>query len=52
MGRTIGIGHQNFEDIRIKNNFYVDKTHFIKDTEYEYVRAVFLGQICGKAGFV
>ena len=31
MGRTIGIGHQNFEDIRIKNNFYVDKTHFIKE---------------------
>lgn len=31
MGRTLGIGHQNFEDIRIKNNFYVDKTHFIKE---------------------
>lgn len=31
MGRTIGIGHQNFEDIRIKNIFYIDKTHFIKE---------------------
>ncbi len=31
MARTIGIGHQDFERIRVKNNFYVDKTHFIKE---------------------
>ena len=31
MGRTVGIGIQDFEDI-IKNNcFYVDKTSFIKE---------------------
>ncbi|MXP75258.1 AAA family ATPase [Lachnospiraceae bacterium WCA-9-b2] len=31
MARTVGIGHQNFEKIRLKNNFYIDKTHFIKE---------------------
>ena len=31
MPRTTGIGHQDFETIRLKNNFYVDKTHFIKE---------------------
>lgn len=31
MPRTAGIGHQDFETIRLKNNFYVDKTHFIKE---------------------
>lgn len=31
MVRTVGIGHQNFEVIRLKNNFYIDKTHFIKE---------------------
>ena len=31
MARTVGIGRQDFEKIRIKNNFYVDKTHFIKE---------------------
>ncbi len=31
MGRRIGIGKQDFEDIRIKNIFYVDKTHFIRE---------------------
>ncbi len=31
MARTISIGQQDFETIRIKNNFYVDKTHFIKE---------------------
>lgn len=31
MARTIGIGHQDFEKIRVKNNFYIDKTHFIKE---------------------
>lgn len=30
MARTIGIGHQDFEKIRIRNNFYIDKTDFIK----------------------
>ena len=31
MARTVGIGKQDFERIRIKNNFYIDKTHFIKE---------------------
>ena len=31
MARTVGIGHQNFEKIRKKDNFYIDKTHFIKE---------------------
>lgn len=29
--KTVGIGHQDFADIRRKNIFYVDKTHFIKE---------------------
>lgn len=28
--RTIGIGNQDFESIRQKQNFYIDKTAFIK----------------------
>lgn len=31
MPRTVGIGHQDFEKIRIKNTFYIDKTGFIKE---------------------
>ena len=31
MARTIGIGTQSFETMREKNNFYVDKTAFIKE---------------------
>ncbi len=31
MARTISIGRQDFEKMRMKNNFYVDKTHFIKE---------------------
>ena len=31
MARTVGIGHQNFETVRVKNNFYVDKTEFIRE---------------------
>ena len=31
MGRVAGIGHQDFEKIRINNIFYIDKTHFIKE---------------------
>ncbi len=31
MARTIGIGRQDFEKIRKSNNFYVDKTKFIKE---------------------
>ena len=31
MARTAGIGLQDFEEIRIKDNFYVDKTGFIKE---------------------
>lgn len=29
--RTVAIGVQNFESLIIKNNFYVDKTNFIKE---------------------
>lgn len=31
MARVVGIGHQDFETVRIKNNFYIDKTEFIKE---------------------
>ena len=31
MARTIGIGTQDFESIRIHNDFYVDKTMFIQE---------------------
>lgn len=31
MARTVAIGHQNFEDIRKNNWFYIDKTGFIKE---------------------
>ena len=31
MPRTVGIGNQDFEKIRIKNTFYIDKTGFIKE---------------------
>ena len=31
MERVIGIGQQDFEDIRKANLFYIDKTHFIKE---------------------
>ena len=31
MRRTIGIGQQDFADIRKENLFYIDKTHFIKE---------------------
>ena len=31
MAQTIGIGNQNFEVIREKNYFYIDKTGFIKE---------------------
>ncbi|MDO4273877.1 MAG: AAA family ATPase [Eubacteriales bacterium] len=31
MARTIGIGKQDFERIRTNDNFYVDKTRFIKE---------------------
>ena len=31
MSRTVGIGHQDFEKLRINNSFYIDKTHFIKE---------------------
>lgn len=29
MGRTVGIGYQNFEEVIRENAFYIDKTHFI-----------------------
>ncbi|MDY4969803.1 MAG: AAA family ATPase [Lachnospiraceae bacterium] len=31
MRQTIGIGHQDFEDIRLEHCFYVDKTDFIRE---------------------
>lgn len=31
MARKTGIGHQNFETVRMKNIFYVDKTDFIRE---------------------
>ena len=31
MARTVGIGHQNFEQIIQNNLFYIDKTKFIKE---------------------
>ncbi|MCI8298742.1 MAG: AAA family ATPase [Lachnospiraceae bacterium] len=31
MARTVGIGHQDFEKVRVKNNFYIDKTDFIRE---------------------
>ena len=31
MARTISIGRQDFEKIRVNNNFYIDKTHFIRE---------------------
>ena len=31
MARRIGIGHQDFEDIRVNGDFYIDKTDFIKE---------------------
>lgn len=31
MAKTIGIGTQNFESIMIHNDFYVDKTMFIRE---------------------
>ncbi len=31
MPKVIGIGHQDFEKIRENNNFYIDKTNFIKE---------------------
>ena len=31
MAKVVGIGNQSFESIREKNNFYIDKTAFIKE---------------------
>lgn len=31
MKRVIGIGKQDFEKVRINNNFYIDKTYFIQE---------------------
>ncbi|MGN0276690.1 MAG: AAA family ATPase [Hominisplanchenecus sp.] len=31
MARTVGIGHQDFKEVRQKNNFYIDKTAFIRE---------------------
>lgn len=31
MAGTVGIGHQDFEKVRINHNFYIDKTDFIEE---------------------
>ena len=31
MKKTIGIGYQDFKDIRMENIFYIDKTYFIQE---------------------
>ena len=31
MARKVGIGNQDFEKIRVNNNFYIDKTNFIRE---------------------
>ena len=31
MARIVGIGHQDFEKVRMGNIFYVDKTYFIRE---------------------
>lgn len=31
MPRIIGIGRQDFESIRLNNDFYIDKTAFIRE---------------------
>ncbi len=31
MARTVGIGHQDFGQLITKDNFYIDKTHFIRE---------------------
>ena len=31
MARNIEIGYQDFETVRQRNNFYIDKTNFIKE---------------------
>lgn len=31
MARTVGIGHQDFEQVITEDNFYIDKTLFIKE---------------------
>lgn len=31
MARTVGIGHQDFSQLITNNNFYIDKTYFIKE---------------------
>ena len=31
MAKTVGIGYQDFGDLRKENVFYIDKTYFIKD---------------------
>ena len=31
MARTVAIGHQDFEQVRKNDWFYIDKTGFIKD---------------------
>lgn len=30
MQKVISIGNQDFENIRMEDDFYIDKTHFIK----------------------
>ena len=41
MARTVGLGYQNFEQVIENNNFYIDKTLFIKEW-WEYNNVVTL----------
>lgn len=52
MGRRIGIGCQDFEKIRVNNNFYIDKTNFISewwesgdDVYNDFIRALLLDDV-------
>ena len=31
MAKKVGIGSQDFEKVRVNNNFYIDKTNFIRE---------------------
>ena len=30
MAKSVGIGYQDFEKLRLQDNFYIDKTDFIR----------------------
>ena len=37
MARTAGIGYQDFEQLIVEDNFYVDKTMFIKESSVRHI---------------